>query len=238
MISQRFRSLLTWGGKRFSVNARPGLSPRRGIVGVFALVLMSLTLTPALARTTVILALGDSLTAGYNLPQGAGFAPRLETALKAAGHDVRVIDGGVSGDTTGDGLARLDWMLSGDHPDVAVVELGANDALRGMPTANAEANLDAIVTALQTAKVRVLIAGMKAPPNLGAAYGTAFAAIYTDVAAKHKVALYPFFLAPVAANPAYLLSDGLHPTPEGVDRIVAGILPSVIAVLPDGNSQP
>ncbi len=186
------------------------------------------------AKTVVLLALGDSLTAGYSLPPGLGFAPRLEAALKGRGYDVRVIDGGVSGDTSADGLARLEWML-GDLPDVAIVELGANDALRGLPPQQTMENLKQIVSRLQQSKVTVLLAGMRAPPNLGESYGSAFSRIFPTVASAQRVPLYPFFIGPIAANPAFLLNDGLHPTAEGVERLVAGILPSVKALLPKGN---
>lgn len=186
--------------------------------------------SPAASGETVILALGDSLTAGYNLPQPSAFPVRLEAALKARGHAVRVINGGVSGDTTAGGLARLDWMLA-DHPTVALVELGANDALRGVPPRETEANLDAILSRLQKDHVSVLLIGMMAPPNMGADFGKAFNAIYPRLAKKHAVDLYPFFLDGVAANPDLLQQDGMHPTTAGVDIIVQRILPSVEKVL-------
>jgi len=181
-----------------------------------------------------ILALGDSLTAGYNLPRGHGFAPVLERRLRAAGYPVAVIDGGVSGDTTAGGLARLDWMLGGAAasppdgiPDIAIVELGANDALRGVPPDTVRANLSAIIERLQAAGVRVLLAGMLAPPNMGPAYGERFNAIFPEVAEAYDVAFHAFFLEGVAADPEYLQQDGMHPTAAGVERIVEGILPLV-----------
>jgi acyl-CoA thioesterase-1 len=177
-----------------------------------------------------ILALGDSLTAGYNLPQSNAFPIRLEAALRQKGYAVRVINAGVSGDTTAGGRARLDWAM-GDRPDVAIVELGANDALRGLDPAQAFDNLDAILGRLADAKVRVLLAGMLAPPNLGPDYAKAFDGIYPRLAAKWKVPLYPFFLDGVALHPELTQADGLHPTAAGVDRIVANILPSVQAVI-------
>ncbi|MEW5729073.1 MAG: arylesterase [Pseudomonadota bacterium] len=183
------------------------------------------------AAETRILALGDSLTAGYGLPAGQGFAPQLEKALKARGHDVRVIDAGVSGDTTAGGLARLDWAL-GDEPQVAIVELGANDALRGLDPDQAYRNLDAILTRLKQKGVRVVLAGMVAPANWGPDYGKRFDAIYRRLAEKHGVAHYPFFLEGVAKDPGLNLPDGLHPTAEGVAVVVRNILPVVESVLP------
>lgn len=177
------------------------------------------------AEPLKILALGDSLTAGYNLPASAAFPVKLEAALKAKGHQVTVINAGVSGDTTAGGLARLDWALA-DRPQAAIVELGANDMLRGLDPAQTFANLDAIIGRLKGQGVRVLLAGMKAPPNLGPFAGE-FNAVYPRLADKHKVDLYPFFLDGVAARPDLNQGDGLHPTALGVERIVEGILPKV-----------
>jgi len=184
----------------------------------------------AMAAPIKILALGDSLTAGYGLAEADGFCPQLEKALRAAGHDVRVIDGSVSGDTTADGLARLDWTLA-DNPDVVIVELGANDALRGLDPAQAKANLDAILTRLEKQGRVVLLAGMKAPRNLGPDYVQAFDGMYPDLAARHRVTLYPFFLDGVATDPALNQADGFHPNPAGVAVIVKRILPAVEKVL-------
>ncbi len=184
----------------------------------------------AMAAPIKILALGDSLTAGYGLSEADGFCPQLEKALKAAGHDVQVIDGGVSGDTTADGLARLDWSLA-DNPDVVIVEFGGNDALRGLDPAQAKANLDAILTKLQKQGRVVLLAGMKAPRNLGTDYDQAFDGMYADLAARHGVVLYPFFLDGVVVNPALNQADGYHPNPAGVAVIVKRMLPAVEKVL-------
>ncbi len=184
----------------------------------------------AMAAPIKILALGDSLTAGYGLSEADGFCPQLENALKAAGHDVQVIDGGVSGDTTADGLARLDWSLA-DNPDVVIVEFGGNDALRGLDPAQAKANLDAILTKLKSQGRVVLLAGMKAPRNLGTDYDQAFDAMYPDLAARHGVLLYPFFLDGVVVNPALNQADGYHPNPAGVAVIVKRMLPAVEKVL-------
>lgn len=202
-----------------------------GLVAYGALVLLVNFGTGMAAAETRILALGDSLTAGYGLPAGQGFAPQLEKALKARGHDVRVIDAGVSGDTTAGGLARLDWAL-GDDPQVAIVELGANDALRGLDPDQAYRNLDAILTRLKQKGVRVVLAGMVAPANWGPDYGKRFDAIYRRLAEKHSVAHYPFFLEGVAKDPGLNLADGLHPTAEGVAVVVRRILPMVESVLP------
>lgn len=177
-----------------------------------------------------LLALGDSLTAGYGLAAAEAFPEKLEKALKAAGYDVHVINAGVSGDTTADGLARLDWALA-DKPGYAIVELGANDALRGLDPAQAYANLDAILSRLEERKIKVLLAGMYAPPNLGQDYDRAFDAIYPRLQDKHGVPLYPFFLDGVALHRELVQGDGLHPTPAGVEVIVGRILPEVERLL-------
>ncbi len=184
-------------------------------------------------RPQVLLVLGDSLAAGYGLPQGQGFCERLEAALRAHGRNVRVINAGLSGDTSAGGLARLDWLLSGPDglPDAAIVELGANDALRGLDPARTRANLAAILERLAADRVRVLLAGMFAPPNMDAAYARAFNAVYPDLAKARGVALHPFFLEGVAGNPALNQADGIHPNEAGVARVVAGILPAVEALL-------
>jgi len=177
-----------------------------------------------------ILALGDSLTAGYGLPQGEGFTEQLQQALRDRGHDVFVINGGVSGDTTAGGLARLDWALA-DAPDMVIVELGANDALRAIDPAASRANLDAILAELQARQIPALLAGMIAPRNLGKDYVAAFDGMYPELAARYQVPLYPFFLEGVAAEPEFNQADGIHPNAEGVAVIVAGILREVTAML-------
>jgi len=181
-------------------------------------------------RPLRLVALGDSLTAGYGLPRGKGFAPRLEAALRATGHAVEVIDAGVSGDTTDMGLARLDWSVPAEAQAV-IVELGANDALRGLPPAETRRNLDEIVARLTARGQKVLVAGMMAPRNLGPAYVAAFDPIFTEVAAAHGALFYPFFLDGVALDPRLVQADGLHPTAEGVETIVARILPRVTELL-------
>lgn len=182
------------------------------------------------AEPPVVLALGDSLTAGYGLAPDQSFPVQLEAALREAGVPVRVINGGVSGDTSAGGLARLDWLL-GDKPDLVIVELGANDGLRGVDPAATRDNLDRIIARIRADGVHVLLTGMQAPPNLGRSYGAQFAAVYPDLAAKHGVDLYPFFLDGVAADPALNQADGIHPSAEGVAVIVGRMLPVVAAAL-------
>jgi len=186
------------------------------------------------AEALRVLALGDSLTAGYGLAQEDAFTTRLEGALKARGIDARVINAGVSGNTSAGGRARLDWALSSagpDGPDAVIVELGANDGLRGLPPEETRTNLDAILARLGERKIPALLTGMLAPPNLGSEYGGEFKAIYPDLAEKHGVVLYPFFLDGVAAEPDLNQDDGIHPNARGVEVIVARILPAVMKVL-------
>ena len=185
---------------------------------------------PAAAGEPAIVVLGDSLTAGYGLAREDAFPARLEAALRAEGHAWRVIDAGVSGDTSAGGLARLDWVLA-DEPGIVLVELGANDGLRGLPTEQLEANLDAILARIREAGAAVLLAGMEAPRNFGADYATAFRAVYERLAARHDVAFYPFFLKGVAMEPALNQADGIHPNVAGVAEIVRRILPHVVALV-------
>lgn len=186
--------------------------------------------SPAAAETIRIVALGDSLIAGPGLEAQQTFSARLEAVLRALGHDVTIVDAGVSGDTTRDGLARLDWSVGVDA-DAVIVELGANDALRGTDPAFARDALDAILGHLAGRRLPVLLAGMQAPPNLGAEYAAAFNPIYGELAAKHDAVFYPFFLEGVAGNAKFNLSDGMHPNASGVDIIVEGILPAVEALI-------
>ena len=195
-----------------------------------ALALLALTAAGAAAAPVTILALGDSLTAGLGVGLAEAFPVRLEAALKAKGHDVKVINAGVSGDTAADGAARLDWALA-EPVNAVIVELGANDALRGLPVAQAEQALDRLLAALAAKKLPVLLAGMRAPPNMGPEYQAAFDGMYERLAAKHGVLLYPFFLDGVAADPKLNQGDGMHPSPAGVDVIVARMLPSVEQLL-------
>jgi len=177
-----------------------------------------------------IVALGDSLTAGYGLPNGDAFPTKLQAALKAKGIDAAVANAGVSGDTASAGLERIDWSVP-DGTGAVIVELGANDALRGLDPAVTRKALDAILTRLAARRLPVLFAGMKAPPNMGADYASAFDAIYPALAVKHPVIFYPFFLDGVAADAKLNQGDGMHPTAAGVDVIVARILPSVVELV-------
>jgi acyl-CoA thioesterase I len=194
-------------------------------------VLIALLLAAPSARAaTRILAFGDSLTAGYGLAPDQAFPVQLAARLKRDGYDVVVDNAGVSGETTADGLARLDWVMS-SHPNVALVEFGANDMLRGLDPKQAAANLDAMLAKLTAAKVKVLLIGMKAPNNWGPAYQQSFDAIYPALAKKFGVALYPFFLDGVALDPKLNQGDGLHPTAAGVAVIVGRIAPAVERLL-------
>ena len=177
-----------------------------------------------------IVAFGDSLSAGYQLKADEAFPAQLERALRSRGHAVQVINAGVSGDTTGGGLDRLAWAVPADA-DAVIVELGANDALRGLDPALARANLDRIITAIKSQKADVLIAGMRAPRNLGDRYVAAFDSIFPDLAAKHDTLLYDFFLERIAFKPEFNLADGLHPNAKGVGEIVAGLLPKAEALI-------
>lgn len=178
------------------------------------------------AEPLKILALGDSLTSGYGLPPGEGFTDQLGQALKDQGVAVRVINGGVAGDTSADGLARLDWSLA-DDPDLVIIELGGNDALRALDPKSTKANLDKILTKLQQQHRAILLTGMLAPPNLGEDYAARFNPIFPALAKQHEVTLYPFFLDGVAGNPSLVQPDGIHPTAQGVAIIVQRILPSL-----------
>jgi acyl-CoA thioesterase I len=173
-----------------------------------------------------IVALGDSLTAGLGLPARDGFVPRLQAALTAKGNAVEIANAGVSGDTATGGLARLDWSVP-EGTDAVIVELGANDMLRGVKPQVTRAALDTILGRLRDRHIAVLLCGMRAAPNLGADYGQSFESIYPELAAKYGTLLYPFFLDGVAADLGLLQHDGLHPTAAGVEVIVARILPQV-----------
>lgn len=186
---------------------------------------------PALAAAATpgpvsIVALGDSLTAGYGLDPGQAFPEQLEAALKARGLDVSVANAGVSGDTSSDGLARLDWSVPAEAR-IVIVELGANDALRGIDPAVTRQALTQILMRLKERSQTVLVAGMLAPRNLGEDYAKRFDAIYPELAARFGVALYPFFLEGVATDASLNQPDGLHPTAAGVAKIVAHMLPQV-----------
>jgi len=194
----------------------------------FAVVLAAAS--PVAARTIRLVVLGDSLTAGLGLPPGKAFPDRLQAALRARGWDVDVLNAGVSGDTAADGLARYDWAVPA-NADALIVELGANDMLRGLEPEATKKALSAILDKAHAARLPTLIAGMRAAPNLGAEYDRAFDAIYPALAKDHDVALYPFFLDGVAGDSKLNQADGMHPTAEGVGVIVERIAPSVEEIL-------
>jgi acyl-CoA thioesterase-1 len=196
----------------------------------FVLTLVNLAPLPAWAAPPRLLVLGDSLTAGYGLPHDDGFEVQLQQALKAQGHDVAIVDGAVSGDTTAGGRARLAWVLA-DGADAAIVELGANDGLRGLPPQDMEANLAAILDALAARHIPVLLTGMYTPPNLGQDYQAAFHAVFDRLGKRPGVLYDPFFLEGVALHPDLFQADHLHPTAEGVKREVARLLPMVEQLL-------
>ncbi len=197
----------------------------RNLISTVLLLIMA-TAGQAQEKPVKILALGTSLTQGYGLPPGTEFTVQLQAALKRAGIAATVINAGVSGDTSAGGLARLDWSLA-DKPDAAIIELGSNDMLRGLPPAQTEKNLRAILTRLKAAKVKVLLTGMKAQRNLGADYVKSFDGIYPRLAKEFGLLFYPFMLDGVALHPKLNQADGIHPNPQGVKVIVARMLPLV-----------
>lgn len=223
---ERPRSSSPYGGPRRLVNA---------VLGVLLLVLAGAS--PVIAADEAplrLLLLGDSLVAGYGLPRADAFPAQLSAALKAEGLPVTIIEGGVSGDTTAGGLARLHWVLGSapnEQPDAVLVELGGNDVLRGLDPRTTEANLDRLLVILKQRGIPVLLAGMRAPPNLGADYVTTFDSIFPRLAENHDIMLYPFFLDGVAGNVALNQPDGIHPNASGVRVIVERILPSVRLLL-------
>lgn len=184
-----------------------------------------------------LIALGDSLTQGYGLPEGEGFVPQLEAWLKQKGHDVKVVNAGVSGDTTQGGLSRLDWTLS-EGADAMIVTLGGNDLLRGLDPALSRANLDAILTGAAAKGVPVLLVAMESPGNYGPEYRSQFDQIYPDLAAKHGVMLGESFLKPlvrgeddISVMREFMQSDGIHPNRDGVAKIVEGLGPTIEALI-------
>lgn len=184
----------------------------------------------AAAEPYRIVGFGDSLMAGYGLQPGESFPEKLQAALKSRGHDVAIENAGVSGDTSSGGLSRLDWSVP-DGTRLVILELGANDMLRGIDPAMTEKNLDEMIARLKTRKIDILLAGMRAAPNLGPDYQAAFDGIFPKLAATHGLPIYPFFLDGVAAERSLLLDDGMHPNAKGIDQIVERILPTVEAAL-------
>jgi acyl-CoA thioesterase-1 len=209
---------------------------------VFATLLLALALALATARAPApaagapvrLLILGDSLTAGYGLPHADGFEVQLQRALRAQGHEVTIVDGAVSGDTSAGGRARLDWVLA-DGADAAIVELGANDGLRGLDPKDMEANLSAILDRLAAQHLPVLFTGMYAPPNLGPDYERAYRAVFDRLGQRPGVLYDPFFLDGVAEVPALTQPDGLHPNAEGVRHEVTRLLPLLEKLLQEAR---
>lgn len=188
------------------------------------------------AEEIKIVGFGDSLMAAYNLNGDEGFPARLEAALRERGHDVAIIDAGVSGDTTSGGLARLDWSIP-DGVDGVILELGANDALRGLPPEKTRENLEAMIVRLQERGIPILLAGMLAPPNMGGDYETGFNAIYSDLAIKYGLTLYPFFLDGVTGNPEMLLADGMHPNASGINVMIENFIPAAERFIADIQAE-
>ena len=185
---------------------------------------------PASAKPVKIVAFGDSLTAGYGLAAEDAYPVKLDAALKKRGYDVSIANAGVSGDTSTGGLQRVEWSV-GEGVDLVILELGANDALRGIDPSVTRKSLTAIVTQLRARNIKILLAGMLAPPNLGPEYGKRFKAIFTDLGKLPGVTLYPFFLEGVAGRPDLNQHDGLHPTAKGVEEIVKRLLPVIEPML-------
>jgi acyl-CoA thioesterase I len=185
------------------------------------------------AETVRILAFGDSLTAGYGLPPGQGFAPQLQATLRRNGVPAVVTNGGVSGDTAAAARARLAWTLDGmgGKPDLVIVALGGNDMLRGLPPQRTREDMEAILAELKKRGIPFMLAGMLAAPNLGRDYGSSFNAIFPDLAREHGAPIYPFFLSGVAGDQRLLLGDGMHPNFQGIKRMVTGIAPTVMRAL-------
>lgn len=203
---------------------------------VAALVMLGWHPVKADEHETVIVAFGDSLTAGYGLPRNQSFPAQLQAALQARGANVRIVNAGVSGDTAHAGLKRLHWSLP-ENADAVIVELGANDALQGLPPEEAKRALAKIIEQLQAKDLKVLLTGMEAPRNMGKAYVAAFGAIYPDLAARYDVALYPFFLEGAALSVGLMQPDGIHPNGKGVAKIVENMLPSVEKLLAQSRAE-
>src|SRR5262245_12367884 len=206
------------------------VQPLRRVVTALALATMSVLPVAAAERPARIVVLGDSLSAGFGLAAQDALPVKLERALKAKGFSVQIENAGVSGDTAAGGLARLDWSVP-DGTDAVILELGANDALRGGDPKTTRASLDAIIRKLKDRKIAVLLAGMLAPRNFGPDYVAAFDAIYPELAAQHGLVLYPFILEGVAGDKALNQADGIHPTAAGVDIMVNGLLPKAEELL-------
>lgn len=220
----------------FNLDAHERLVRLPGRVLVFTLFLLAIVPKIDAADKHTIVVFGDSLVAGYGLGPGEAFPERLASKLSEAGHLVEVINAGVSGDTTTGGLSRLEWSI-GPEADAVILELGANDALRGISPKITRNNIDTMLVRLKERNLPVILAGMLAPPNLGAAYGAEFNAIYGDLARAHGALIYPFFLDGVAAVPELNQADGIHPTKEGIEIIVDRFLPIAEKLLKELEQQ-
>lgn len=207
---------------------------RTGRAFVAALFLLLGGAVTAAAEPLRVVGFGDSLMAGFGLGPGEAFPEKLEAALRKKGHDVVIANAGVSGDTTSGGLSRLDWSVP-DGTQLVILELGANDMLRGVTPEITEKNLDAMIGRLKQRGISVLLAGMVSAPNLGADFAGSFNAIYPRLAEKHGVMLYPFFLDGVAADRNFLLEDGMHPNAAGIDRMVENFVPTMEKALAEAR---
>jgi acyl-CoA thioesterase-1 len=214
-----------------SLNSYPARAYGRRWLWRQSLALLALGALPARAAEIRLMMLGDSITAGYGLARGQALPARLEAALRAKGRAVRVIDAGVSGDTTAGGRARLDWALA-ENPHAVIVALGGNDGLRALEPRASRANLAAILDALAAKRLPTMLTGMLAPPNLGADYGREFASSFSDLARERPgVVFYPFLLEGVAGDLSLNQPDGIHPNVAGVEELVRRMLPSVESLL-------
>jgi len=222
------------------------LNAIRTMGAIFKVLLVAVTvaaLNGELARAAAspirILAFGDSLTQGYGLPPGQDYPAVLERVLKAEGLNVVIVNSGVSGETSAGGRARLDWSLADPKgaPNAAIVELGANDGLRGLPVAEMEKNLDAILAELKARNIPVLFAGMKGPRNFGSQYASEYDAVFPRLAKKYGVLFYPFFLEGVALEPSLVQADGLHPNQAGVEAIVKRLAPIAAQLVQRANPR-
>jgi acyl-CoA thioesterase-1 len=225
------RDSMARGSATDSFGPRTGQAAR-AFVAILAALVASLWFgsSPVVAQTIKIVALGDSLTAGFGLTASEAFPAQLEAALRKRGHDVSVVNAGVSGDTSAGGLARLDWSVP-DGTDAVILVLGANDMLRGLDPAQTRKALDEAVKRLRARKIEVLIGGMRAAPNLGADYAAKFDSIYPELAKEHDALIYAFFLDGVAGERSLNLGDGIHPTAKGVSLVVERIIPSVESLI-------
>lgn len=199
---------------------------KRLSLAVFGTLIWATSAAFSMADAIKIVGLGDSLMAGYQLETGQGFPAQLQETLRKQGFDVEITDAGVSGDTTSGGLARLDWSVP-EGTDLVILELGANDALRGVDPKETEANLRAMIEKLKARNTAIILAGMLAPPNMGETYGKAFNSIFPNLSKEFDLPLIPFFVEGVAGNATLQLSDRMHPNPDGVRKMVENALPII-----------